>query len=348
MIQFKDNTIALISDLHLGIHQDSSTWHNVILDFAKWLDKELKLRNIIDIVIPGDIFHDRSEIAVSTVAVAHKFFNILKNYNIIITVGNHDCFYKDRADVNSASILTGWPNITVVDTLQSITQFNRKITFVPWATDITKIEYSDVVFGHFELNSFYHNNYKVCQHGIPTNNILDKGNTIITGHFHKTELREYNNGKILYVGSPYQQTFADVGCVNGCYIFDFKSLEIKEFIENTISPKHYKIRLSECTEGTYNLEKLKQTIPNNIISFVVDKNISPEQANIFANKLQTLKPFSLRVDFDFNPQNILSDKDIDFTSVDINETIEEFVNSLDIDAKEDTIAYLNDLYKRVL
>ena len=164
MIKFKDNTIALISDIHLGVHQDSYAWHNTALDFADWLDVELKKRNRLDIVIPGDLFHERNEISVYTVSIAHKFFNKLKNYNIIITVGNHDCYYKDRADINSASILTGWPNITVVDTLQSINQFNKKITFVPWATDIDKIEKSDLIFGHFELNSFYHNNYKICTH----------------------------------------------------------------------------------------------------------------------------------------------------------------------------------------
>ena len=345
-MKFKDSTIALISDIHLGLHQDNSNWHDISLNFAEWLDVELKKRNILDIVIPGDIFHDRSEISVHTVSVAHKFFEKLKNYNIIITVGNHDCFYKDRADINSASILTGWPNITVIDTLQYTKQFDRKISFVPWATDIESIEPGDIVFGHFELNSFYHNNYKMCAHGIPTTNILNKGKCIITGHFHKTEHRIYDEGQILYVGSPYQQTFADVNCMNGCYIFDIKTLKVEEFIENNISPKHLKIKLSECTTGVYNLAKLKEIIPNNIISLVIDKQVTPEQANLFASKLRTLKPFSLRVDFNYEQQSITSSNDIDFTAVDICKTIEEFVNTLDLDIKEDIIAYLIDLYKQ--
>lgn len=346
MISFKDSTIALISDIHLGVHQDSYAWHNIALSFADWLCVELKKRNVLDIVIPGDVFHDRSEISVYTVSVAHKFFEKLKDFNIIITVGNHDCYYKDRADINSASILTGWSNITVVDSLQDITQFNKKISFVPWATDIAKINTSDIIFGHFELNSFYHNNYKICTHGIPTTNILDKGKCIITGHFHKTEHRVYDQGQILYVGSPYQQTFADVGCSNGCYIFNIEKLAVEEFITNDISPKHIKIKLSECTTGEINLNKLKQIIPNNIISFVVDKHVTPEQANLFATKLQTLKPFSLRVDFNYEHQNISSDLNSDFTAVDICKTIEEFVTTLDIESKEDVISYLIDLYRQ--
>ena len=347
-MKFKDSTIALISDIHLGVHQDSSKWHDVALQFADWLNLKLKERNILDIVIPGDIFHDRNEISVHTVAIAHRFFETLKDYNIIITVGNHDCFYKDRADVNSTSILTGWPNITVVDTVQYTSQFNKKIAYIPWATDIESIEPSDIIFGHFELNSFYHNNYKMCAHGIPTTNILKKGKCIITGHFHKTEYRSYDEGQILYVGSPYQQTFADVNCVNGCYIFDIKELKIKEFIENTISPKHLKIKLSDCTTGIINISKLKEIVPNNIISLIIDKQVTPEQANLFASKLRTLNPFSLRVDFNYSQQNLLgnNNSDIDFTAVDICKTIEEFVNTLDLDIKEDTIAYLIDLYKQ--
>lgn len=349
MINFIHNQIAVISDIHLGIHQDSYAWHTTALKFAEWLNLELKKRNILDIVIPGDIFHDRNEISVNTISIAYKFFEILKNYNIIITVGNHDCFYKDRSDINSASILTGWSNITVVDTLQSIESFNKKITFVPWATDLSKIVYSDIIFGHFELNSFYHNNFKICQTGIPTTDILSKGNTIITGHFHKTELRDYGvDGKILYVGSPYQQTFADVGCVNGCYIFNISTLKIEEFIENNISPKHFKIKLSECTEGVFNIERLKQTIPNNIINFIVDKNVTPEQANLFVKKLHTLKPFSIRTDFNYEQQIQTLEKELDFTSVDIARAIEEFVNTLDFEFKEDIVHYLIDLYKRVL
>lgn len=348
MISFRDSTIALISDIHLGVHQDSTSWHNVCLNFAKWLDVELKQRGISDIVIPGDVFHDRSEISVNTVSIAHKFFETLKNYNIIITVGNHDCFYKDRADINSASILTGWPNITVVDQLQYVTQFGKKMSFVPWATNVDVLEPSDIVFGHFELNSFYHNNYKVCTHGIPTTNILSKGKFIITGHFHKTELRQYDEGHILYVGSPYQQTFADVDCINGCYIFNIEKLKIEDFIENTVSPKHIKLKLSDCTTGVYNLEKLKEVIPGNIISFIVDKQVTPEQANLFASKLHTLKPFSLRTDFNYEHQNSISESSVDFTAVDISKAIEEFVNTLDIELKHDVVNYLLDLYKQTI
>ena len=41
-MHFSSNKVACISDIHLGVHQNSQTWHNIALDFARWLDKTLK------------------------------------------------------------------------------------------------------------------------------------------------------------------------------------------------------------------------------------------------------------------------------------------------------------------
>ena len=76
-MHFSSNKVACISDIHLGVHQNAHTWHEIALDFARWLDQELKLRDIKDIIIAGDIFHNRHEIGVNTIHCARKFFDIL-------------------------------------------------------------------------------------------------------------------------------------------------------------------------------------------------------------------------------------------------------------------------------
>ena len=102
---FKQKQIACISDIHLGVHQDSQRWHNIALSFARWLDEQLTKHNIQDIVISGDIFHNRHEIGVNTLHAAYDFFKILDKYNIIAITGNHDCYLRDKSDINSISIL---------------------------------------------------------------------------------------------------------------------------------------------------------------------------------------------------------------------------------------------------
>ena len=110
---FLSNKICCVSDIHIGVHQNSSMWHNITLNWARWLAKNLKKHNVKDIMICGDLFHYRDEIAVTTIQVAQEFLSILSDFNIVILSGNHDAYYKDNSNVTSLSILKGWPNISV-------------------------------------------------------------------------------------------------------------------------------------------------------------------------------------------------------------------------------------------
>jgi metallophosphoesterase superfamily enzyme len=102
-MSFKNNKIALVSDLHFGVHQGNHMWLDISLEFAKWFRDELIKKDIKDIMICGDINNDRNEISVNTMSVVTKIFKIWKDFNIKIIIGNHDAYYKDRCDVHSLS-----------------------------------------------------------------------------------------------------------------------------------------------------------------------------------------------------------------------------------------------------
>ena len=139
-IEFKQSKICCISDIHLGVHQNNSSWHKILLDWAQWLNQQLQKNKIQDIMICGDLFHYRDEIAVNSLHVANEFFDILHQYNIVMITGNHDCYYKDNSLVNSLSILKGRPNITIIDQCHSTTIFDKHVTFCPWGTKINEIK----------------------------------------------------------------------------------------------------------------------------------------------------------------------------------------------------------------
>ena len=86
--------------------------------------------------------------------------NIWKSFNILILVGNHDAYYKDKSDVNSLSIISGWENITVVSEPTQIECFNRKFMICPWGTAVSEMKKSDIIFGHFEIQSFKFNQHR--------------------------------------------------------------------------------------------------------------------------------------------------------------------------------------------
>ena len=195
--------VCCVSDIHVGVHQNSTMWHDISLQWARWLHDELKDKGITDIIIPGDLFHYRDEIAVNTIHVVTEMLMIWKDFNIVLLVGNHDAFYKDRSEINSLSILAGWKNITVVSEPTHYECFNRKIMICPWGTTPNQIKKSDIVFGHFEIASFKFNQHKICEDGINSSHLLKKAPLIITGHFHLREERKYKAGNILYLGNPY-------------------------------------------------------------------------------------------------------------------------------------------------
>lgn len=348
ILDLTDRKVCCVSDIHVGVHQNSAMWHDISLEWARWLRDELSEKGITDVIIPGDLFHYRDEIAVNTIQVVTDMLRIWKDFNIILLVGNHDAFYKDKSDINSLSILSGWSNITVVEQPTLFEYKTRKIMMCPWGTTVSQIKKSDIIFGHFEIQSFKFNQHKVCEEGIKSQSLLSKAPLVITGHFHLREERKYKNGTILYVGNPYQMDFGDVYSTKGYYILDMMTGDYT-FHENNISPTHQKIKLSQIVEHDSINDQIMRVFKNNIVKLIVDLPVAPEDMDILLKKFLQLKSISITVDYDvnFNKFGLEDTTDHDLSGVDISVAIEEFVNLLeDVPNKQEIIDYTIDLYRR--
>ncbi len=93
------NKVAIFSDLHLGIHQNSPFWHDVTLKWVEVFCIEMEKRQIDTVFFLGDFFHDRAEISVSTLHVAYQLLKKLNNFNIHMIIGNHDCHMKSNSEL---------------------------------------------------------------------------------------------------------------------------------------------------------------------------------------------------------------------------------------------------------
>jgi len=352
----RSEKICCIADLHIGVHQNSIFWHDIALKWALWLKIELNKKNIKDIFILGDVFHYRDEIAVNTLHVVNEIFKIWNDFNIVIIVGNHDSYYKDRADINSLALFDGWKNITIISKVTNTTVLGRKCSFVPWGYNTAEIAISDIIFGHFEIESFKMNSYKLCDHGTKTDELLSKGSLVLTGHFHLRDERNYNGKRIVYVGNPFQMDFSDTGTTKGYYVLNLKDLCL-DFTENPISPKHKKILLTDLIANTKqgavvkdqnDLKKIQSEIEGNIVKLIIDMKVAPDHVDTLLKKLAVYKPFSISVDYSLvsNEIQINDDTNLDVSGVDISKAIEEFVNLLDIEDREFIIKYSQDLYKK--
>ena len=214
----KKSRVCLISDLHLGVHSNSILWHEIALKWAEWLSKDLKRNNIKDIVFCGDWHHNRDEISVNTLHVSAQILDILEEFNIIMITGNHDMYYKHRNDVHSLSIFKNRKNIQIVDKPTPVEWFDKKITLCPWGTSLKDVLESDILIGHFEIESFKMNQIKVCEDGYKIKDMLTLAPLVISGHFHIRHEKTYGSGTIMYVGNPFQMDFGDVDNDKGYYI----------------------------------------------------------------------------------------------------------------------------------
>lgn len=310
---------AIFSDLHLGIYGNSEQWHKVALDWCDWIVKELNDKKIKDIFFLGDFFHNRSEISVQTLHVADLILKKLKDFQTIFIVGNHDAFYKNRSDVHSMGIVNGYENFTLVDSPQVIQAFGKDLLFVPWNCDLPDGKF-DYVFGHFEIQTFKMNNYKVCDHGLDIMDFLaSRTSNVFSGHFHHRNTKKYNEGMINYVGNTFPMDFSDLDNVKGYHILDIESGEL-EFFENPISPRFKKIPASKIKSYKAN------DIENNIVKLVIDLEMSDKNVEKFQLYISKFKPWQFTTDYEITSKVINDVEEID--SIDLVEVFDEYIKEL--------------------
>jgi len=341
------NNVAIFSDLHLGVHMNSPVWHNVSLEWAKWIVGELTEKDITEIIFCGDFFHSRSEITVNTLHHASEIIDIFKDFKVYMLAGNHDSFYKNNCSVNSIRIFSGRDNVVIIDKPALLQIGGKECFFAPWGTTLEEIKECDILFGHFEIESFKMNTYKLCEHGIKSSDLFKYAPLVISGHFHLREERQYEAGTILYVGCPFELDFGDEKSTKGYYILDLNTIKYT-FYPNNLSPKHIKINLSELIKIKNFNEAAKDIFKNNIIKLGVDKTISNDDLEIISTKISGFTPLSYVIDntTNFDRFGAANQDDVDLSGVDIPRAITDFVEMLDIQNKKDVIEYTTSLYNQ--
>lgn len=334
----KKSKVAIFSDLHLGIYGNSELWHKIAIKWAEWIGEELHKQKVRDILFLGDFFHNRSEISVQTIHVASEILEVLSNFEIYMIIGNHDAYYKNRADVHSLGLLRGHPNLHIIDRPTIIPAFDKELLMVPWNAELLDGEF-DYIFGHFEIQNFKMNNFKICDHGLSAKDLLAKSENIFSGHFHHRNKKTYNEGTIHYVGNTFPMDFSDVGNIKGYYTLDVETNEL-EFFENTVSPKFKKILVSKIKEYK------KEDYQNNIIKLVVDMSLTESQVEKVQIFISKFNPFQVHTEYNITTKTIEDVEEID--SIEVMDSITEFIDQMKLeDVKQTEVSkIMKGLYER--
>ena len=128
--------------------------------------------------------------------------------------------------------------------------------------------------GHLELNGFRATRGHMMETGMDVD-IFDKFDTVYSGHFHTRS----TNGKIHYLGNPYEMYWNDVNDSRGFHIFDTDTLTHTPV--NNPYKLFYNIYYEDTNYKLFNTTEYK----NKIVKLIVRKKSDPKNFEKFIDKL---------------------------------------------------------------
>jgi len=224
--------------------------------------------------------------------------------------------------------------------------YNKNITFCAWGTKTEEIPECDIIFGHFEINGFYMSKVKSCTKGVDSKSILEKAPLVMSGHFHIRETRVYKDGRrIVYTGSPYELNWGDYGTASrGFYILDVETSQ-EEFVENTESPKHKRIRLSEIKSAGTITDAIKREFPNNFVILIIDQDVKVDVIERLLEVLNGFGAVNIKTDYIMENRIGIGEGEHNFDGVDLVQSITDFVNVVEnMNYKDEVLKYTIKLY----
>ena len=279
--------IAIITDQHFGARKGADYIHNY---FKKFYDNTFfpyLEKNKIDTVMDmGDTFDNRRNIDLATLEWSKKnYYDRLQAMGITVhtIVGNHTAYYKDTNEINTVELLLKeYENVKVYSEPTNINLGGLDILLLPWINEENKLQTlemmdttkASVIMGHLELNGFVATRGHTMEHGMDTK-VFDKFYRVYSGHYHTRS----DNGKIYYLGNPYEMFWNDVKDTRGFHIFDTKT------IEHTPINNPYRLFYNLYYEDTnYKLFDTRE-FKDKIVKVVVKKKTDQKQFEKFIDKL---------------------------------------------------------------
>ena len=251
--------IGIVGDIHLGVRCERSSIKEAVVAgqkaFLAQMIADFRERGIKTVLFSGDIFtvHHFMTIEVMNYAI-QLFGEDMKDFDVHVIAGNHDYLYENKESISALRLLEMLPNVHVYRSgIGELDLLGRKWYMVPWifpdkldavndwlgklSRKAKATRENTVLFGHFDMMGILMEAGQLSEVGLQPEKFYKAANHVFSGHYH---CRSYNKGKdpeasILYMGTPYQLSFAHVGTDCGYYIVD-DDMKI-EFVENTLSPR---------------------------------------------------------------------------------------------------------------
>jgi len=312
--------VAIITDTHYGARKGSKYLHDYFETFYENVFfPALEEHGVEAVIHMGDAFDSRKSIDYQSLEWSKRVvFDPLKKYDVHMIIGNHDTYYKNTNEVNSPELLLQtYPNIKTYSQPTEVNVGGLDILFLPWINQgneelsLNTLNKTSCrcAMGHLELQGFRVNRQIIMEHGLDSK-LFEKFDHVFSGHYHTRS----SDGRISYLGNPYEMYWTDVNDTRGFHIFDTETLTLTPI--NNPYKLFYNIYYEDTNYKLFNATEYE----NKIVKVIVRKKSKPKDFEKFIDKLYTVGVQELKIIENF----------------DVHES-EEF----DIDEEESTISILN-------
>ena len=338
--------IAIITDQHFGCRKNSKHFHDYFLKFYNdvffpTLEKE----GITTIVDMGDTFDSRKGVDFSSLAWAkNNYYDRLEKMGCEIhtIVGNHTAYYKNTNDVNAVDLLLReYENVKIYSEATDIKIDNLNILLVPWINsenekmtlDAIDNSKSRCVMGHLEFKGFRIHRGFVMDQGTDVK-LFDKFDRVYSGHYHTRS----DDGKVFYLGNPYEMYWNDISDTRGFHLFDTETLEHTP-IDNPYK-MFYNIYYEDTNHQTFDTRKYD----DKIVKLIVRKKTDQTQFERFVDKLYNSNVFELKIVENFQ---LIDNEDFEaFESENTLSILNRYVEESEIDLEKSRIqTMISDVYQ---
>ena len=296
--------IALLGDTHFGVRNDARHFHEYYEKFySEVFFPYLEEHGINTIIQLGDLFDRRKYINFLSLAESRRyFFDECKKRNIRLhaLIGNHDIFWRNSLEINSPDLLLrDYDNITLWAKHGTLELDGAVFDMIPWMCNENENEIREFVskstspycVGHFELVGYYMQRGQVSHEGYE-DVFLKNYDQVYSGHYHSRSASV--DGKIAYLGTPYELFWSDYKDQKGFGVFDTQS-NVFKFVTNPNRMFH-KLTYDDTKELNEDFSNLK----NKYIKIVVVQKTNPQKFDTFMDDIYKMNPIDVTIVEDVN------------------------------------------------
>ena len=340
--------IAIITDTHWGVKKGSKHFHDYFeLFYKNVFFPTIEERGIKTVIHMGDAFDNRKGIDFWGLDWTRRVvLEPLRKYEVYMLVGNHDIFFRNSTIINAIDLLLQeYENVIPISSPKEFCIDGLDTLMLPWictdnrreTDELLKNTEAKVVFGHLELAGFAAYPGHIQAEGMDAS-VFKKFDKVYSGHYHTKS----DDGKIYYLGNPYQMFWNDVDDTRGFHIFDTDTYELEYFKNpyNMFERVYYEDNDYKKFDTSYLEEK--------IVKVVVRQKSNQLKFDRFIDKILKANPLDLKVVEIID----VNDGDVDCEEISAEDTLsilDKYVEEAEFNLDKMIVKkLLRDVYKEAL